>query len=102
MVRIIYASQVVESQQDSKLRLRQLYQVYLPKAVKDVVSIPVRAVGLIITAEQSNKIIIKEDADMVTLGRAFLANPRWVWDASIELDFPIKVPPQYERAYKAP
>ncbi len=78
------------------------YQVHLAKAVKDVVSIPVRTVGLIKTAEQANNIIIKKQADMVALARAFLANPRWGWDASIAMQHPIKVPPQYERSYVAP
>ena len=56
--------------------------------------------GLITTAEQTNNIIKKENADMVALGRTFLANQRRGWDASIYLNYPIKVPPQYERAMK--
>ena len=76
------------------------YQVHLAKGIKDVVSIPVRAVGLITTAEQANDIILNGEADMVALARAFLANPRWGWDASVALQQPIEVPPQYERAYK--
>ena len=78
------------------------YQVSLAKAIKEVVSIPVRAVGLITTPEQANDIILNGEADMVALARAFLANPRWGWDASVALQQPIEVPPQYERAYKIP
>lgn len=85
-----------------KIPIAPDYQVHLAEAVKDVVSIPVRAVGLITTAKQANDIIVKKKADMVALARAFLANPRWGWDASIALKHPIKVPPQYERAYIAP
>ena len=53
-------------------------------------------------AEQANDIILNGEADMVALARAFLANPRWGWDASVALQQPIEVPPQYERAYKVP
>ena len=75
------------------------YQVHLAAAVKETVSIPVRTVGLIKSPRQANDIILKGDADMVALARAFLSNPRWVWDASIALQHSIKVPQQYERAY---
>ena len=85
-----------------KIPVGPSYQVPLAKAIKAVVSIPVRAVGLITTAEQANDIILNGEADMVALARAFLANPRWGWDASVALQQPIEVPPQYERAYKLP
>ena len=78
------------------------YQVHLATAIKSVVSIPIRTVGLITTAEQANNIIVEERADIVALARAFLANPRWGWDASKALQHPIEVPQQYERAYSSP
>ena len=85
-----------------KIPIGPNYQVHLAKGVKDVVSIPIRTVGLITTAEQANDIIVNGEADFVALARAMLANPRWGWDASVVLQQPIEVPPQYERSYNIP
>ena len=57
----------------------------------------VRTVGMITDPIQDNNIIINKDADMVAMARAFLSNPRWVWDAAKVLNHDIKVPPQYAR-----
>ena len=46
-----------------------------------------------------NEIIINEEADMVAMARAFLTNPRWVWDAAKTLKINIEVPPQYARRF---
>ena len=35
---------------------------------------------------------------MVALGRAFLADPRWVWRAAAALGHEFTPPPQYARA----
>ena len=45
----------------------------------------------------ANEIIINKEADMVAMARAFLSNPRWVWDAAKVLNEEIEVPPQYAR-----
>ena len=42
-------------------------------------------------------LVINQDADMVAMARAFLSNPRWVWDAAKVLNHHIEVPPQYAR-----
>ena len=57
----------------------------------------VRAVGMISDPKKANDIIISQEADMVAMARAFLSNPRWVWDAAKILNHDIKVPPQYAR-----
>ena len=46
---------------------------------------------------KTNNIIIDQDANMVAKARAFLSNPRWVWDAAKVLNHDIEVPPQYAR-----
>jgi NADPH2 dehydrogenase len=48
---------------------------------------------------KANEIIINNDADMVAMARAFLTNPRWVWDAAKILKEDIEVPPQYARRF---
>ena len=45
----------------------------------------------------AKNIIIYQDVDMVAMARAFLSNPRWVWDVTKVLNYDIEVPPQYAR-----
>ena len=49
--------------------------------------------------KKANDIITNKEADMVAMARAFLSNPRWVWDAAKILKHDIKVPPQYARKF---
>jgi 2,4-dienoyl-CoA reductase-like NADH-dependent reductase (Old Yellow Enzyme family) len=46
---------------------------------------------------KANEIIKSKEADMIAMARAFLSNPRWVWDAAKALNQEIEVPPQYSR-----
>ena len=46
---------------------------------------------------KTNNIIIDQDDNIVAKARAFLSNPRWVWDAAKVLNHDIVVPPQYAR-----
>ena len=57
----------------------------------------VRAVGMITDPIKANEIIKSKEADMIAMARAFLSNPRWVWDAAKALNQEIEVPPQYSR-----
>ena len=54
-------------------------------------------VGMITDPFDANNIIINQDADMIAMARAFLSNPRWVWDVAEVFDDNIEVPPQYSR-----
>jgi 2,4-dienoyl-CoA reductase-like NADH-dependent reductase (Old Yellow Enzyme family) len=74
------------------------YQVHLAEAVKKGADIPVRAVGLIDDPRQANSIVADGRADMVALGRALLADPRWVWRAAAELGEEIPAAPQFVRS----
>ncbi len=58
------------------------YQVALARRVKDAVSIPVIAVGLITEFEQAEAILAAGDADLIALARAMLYNPHWPWHAA--------------------
>ena len=46
--------------------------------VKKEVDIPVSVVGAIMTPEEGEEILSKGDADMITVGRSLLADPKWV------------------------
>ena len=74
------------------------YQVPLARAVKQAVSIPVVAVGLITDYEQAEAIVGTGDADMIALARTILYDPRWPWHAAAHLGGKVKAPNQYLRS----
>ena len=74
------------------------YQVELAEAVRKGADIAVRAVGLITEPRQANAIVAEGRADMVALGRAFLADPRWGWRAAASLGEEVHAAPQLQRA----
>ncbi len=74
------------------------YQVPLARAVKQAVSIPVVAVGLITDFEQAEAIVGTGDADLIALARGILYDPRWPWHAAAHLGAHIQPPPQYLRS----
>lgn len=74
------------------------YQVPLARGVKQAVSIPVIAVGLITDYEQAEAIVGTGDADLVALARGILYDPRWPWHAAAHLGASVSVPNQYLRS----
>lgn len=74
------------------------YQVPLARHVKQAVSIPVVAVGLITEPEQAEAIVATGDADMIALARTVLYDPRWPWHAAAALGAQAKAAPQYLRS----
>ncbi|WP_374425669.1 NADH:flavin oxidoreductase/NADH oxidase [Paracoccus sp. (in: a-proteobacteria)] len=71
------------------------YQVPLARAVKQAVTMPVIAVGLITAPEQAEEIIATGDADMIAIARTALYDPRWPWHAAAALGAHAKAAPQY-------
>lgn len=82
---------------DQNIHLEANYQVSFAHAVKQVVSIPVIAVGLITEAMQAEGILHYQQADAIALARAMLNDPRWPWHAAAELGENIQIAPQYLR-----
>lgn len=74
------------------------YQVPLARQVKQAVSMPVVAVGLITEAEQAEAIVSTGDADMIAVARAVLYDPHWPWHVAAALGGQVKAPPQYLRS----
>jgi 2,4-dienoyl-CoA reductase-like NADH-dependent reductase (Old Yellow Enzyme family) len=74
------------------------YQVPLARAVRQAVSIPVVAVGLITEYEQAEAILATGDADLIGLARTMLYDPRWPWHAAAHFGAQVKVSPQYLRS----
>ncbi|MAN76584.1 NADH:flavin oxidoreductase/NADH oxidase [Pelagibacterium flavum] len=81
-----------------KIPIGPNYQVPLARQVKQAVSMPVVAVGLITEAEQAEAIVSTGDADMIAVARAVLYNPHWPWHVAAALGGQVKAPPQYLRS----
>ncbi len=77
------------------------YQAGLAETVRRGAGIPTRAVGLIATPAQAEAVVAEGKADLVALGRAFLDNPHWGWEAARVLGAEVARPPQYQRAAPA-
>ena len=73
------------------------YQVPFAEAIKEVVDIPVIAVGLITEPEQAEALLTNKQSDMVALARGMLYDPRWPWHAAAKLGAKVHAPEQYWR-----
>ncbi len=83
---------------NAKIPLGPSYQVPLARAVKQAVSIPVVAVGLITEYDQAEAILANGDADLIALARAMLYDPRWPWHAAAHFGASVRAPDQYLRS----
>lgn len=75
------------------------YQTGFAAAIKAEVKMKVITVGQITEARQAETIIRTGQADMVGLARIMLFNPRWPWQAAMELGAEADYIRQYERAH---
>jgi 2,4-dienoyl-CoA reductase-like NADH-dependent reductase (Old Yellow Enzyme family) len=85
----------------AKITVGPGYQVGFADEIKKNTGITTRAVGMIVSPEQAEEILVKGQADQIALARAFLDNPRWGWHAADALGVDLKRPPQYDRVRKA-
>ena len=74
------------------------YNAPIAERVKREAGIATRTVGLIITPAQAEAIIADGKADMITLARTMLDDPRWGWHAAQALGAEVPRVPQYQRA----
>jgi NADPH2 dehydrogenase len=81
-----------------KIPLGPGYQVPFAEAIKRETGVTSMAVGLITQAQQAEDIVASGKADMVTLARGMLYDPRWGWHAAAELGGEVSAPPQYWRS----
>ena len=85
----------------ARIKVGPGYQVDFADAIKKKTGIITRAVGMIVSPEQAEQILVDGKADQIALARAFLDNPRWGWHAADALGVDLPRPPQYDRARKA-
>ncbi|HTK02419.1 MAG TPA: NADH:flavin oxidoreductase/NADH oxidase [Bordetella sp.] len=83
---------------DQKIVLGPGYQVPFAERIKRETGLPTMAVGLITEPDQANDIVAQGKADMVSLARGMLYNPRWPWHAAAQLGHHVQAPKQYWRS----
>ena len=81
-----------------KIPLGPGYQVPFAQAIREATGLTTIAVGLITDARQAEEIVASGKADMVSLARGMLYDPRWGWHAAAELGGHVEAPPQYWRS----
>jgi 2,4-dienoyl-CoA reductase-like NADH-dependent reductase (Old Yellow Enzyme family) len=74
------------------------YNAPIAQRIKREAGIATRTVGLIVTPALAEEIVATGKADMVSLARAILDDPRWGWHAAQALGGEVARPPQYQRA----
>ncbi len=76
------------------------YQVPFAERIRRDAKVATGAVGLITTAEQSEQILVKEQADLIVIAREFLRDPYFPLHAAVALGAPDAAhwPIQYVRA----
>ncbi|ANN77381.1 NADH:flavin oxidoreductase/NADH oxidase [Bordetella flabilis] len=81
-----------------KIPLSPGYQVPFAERIKRETGITTMAVGLITEPEHADAIVAQGQADMVSLARGMLYNPRWPWHAAAHLGQQVQAPRQYWRS----
>ncbi|MGH7020119.1 MAG: NADH:flavin oxidoreductase/NADH oxidase [Brevundimonas sp.] len=75
------------------------YQVAFAEAVKAAVpEANVMAVGMIVTPQQAEALLVEGKADLIAVARAVLDDPNWGHHAAVSLGQSEGLPVQYERA----
>ena len=74
------------------------YQVSFAARVRAETGLPTMAVGLITEPREAEAVIARGEADMVSLARGILYDPRWPWHAAAELGASVQAPQQYWRS----
>lgn len=77
------------------------YQVFLAEEVKKQANTITGAVGIITSGKQAEALLQEQKADLILVGRAFLADPHFPLRAAHELGVQVEWPVQYERAKSA-
>jgi 2,4-dienoyl-CoA reductase-like NADH-dependent reductase (Old Yellow Enzyme family) len=83
---------------EQKIPLSAGYQVPFAERVKHETGMPTMAVGLITDPQHAEDIVTQHKADMISLARGILYDPRWPWHAAAQLGQHVQGPKQYWRS----
>ncbi|RKD23217.1 NADPH dehydrogenase [Ammoniphilus oxalaticus] len=75
------------------------YQVPFARAIREAVSIPVIAVGMLESPDLAQSVIANDDADLVAIGRELLRDPYWTIRAARILGEETSIPRQYRHFF---
>lgn len=87
--------------QRQKITVGPGYQVGFAARIRRDAEIPTMAVGQITDPHQAETILASGQADMVSLARGMLWDPRWAWHAAAALGEEVALPAQYARCNPA-
>ena len=77
------------------------YQTGFASKIRSECGLPTMAVGQIVEPQHAEAILRSGQADMISIARGMLCNPRWAWQAAECLNEEAAYAPQYMRASKA-
>ena len=83
----------------TNIKFKPGYQVHLAKTIKKRTGVVTRTTGMITSLNQSEKIIEKKSADLVNIGRKFVADPTWLLREFNKKKIKVKLPNQYLRCF---
>ena len=84
---------------EQKISVGPGYQVPLAERIRREAGIVTIAVGRIDEPNFAESILVEGKADLIALGRAMLANPRWPWRAAEVLGANLRYPLPYARCH---
>src|SRR5665647_1863395 len=82
---------------NQKIVLGAGYQVRFAREIRQASGMITTAVGLITEGQQAEDVLQQGSADLIALGRAFLYQPRWPWQAAATLGGEVAANPRYWR-----
>ena len=86
---------------DQKIDVGPGYQTGFAAEIRRETSLPTMAVGQITEPKQAEAVLRSGQADMISLARGMLYNPRWAWHAAEALNEEAVYAPQYMRSSRA-
>ena len=84
-----------------KMKVEPGYNVPFAARVRKDSGIATRVGGMIVDPLYAEELLKSGAADMISLARALLDNPRWVWHAAERFGVKIDYPPQYARVHSS-
>ncbi len=83
---------------EQKIPVGPKYQVRFAARIRAETAMPTMTVGLITDPHEAEAIIAGGEADLVSLARGMLYDPRWPWHAAAALGARVHAPNQYLRS----
>lgn len=83
---------------EQKIPVGPKYQVPYAARIRAEIALPTMTVGLITDPHEAEAILAEGEADLISLARGMLYDPRWPWHAAAVLGARVHAPNQYLRS----